>query len=449
MANRQEAITAMREYIGLHPEDAATIKEELQDVLPADTQQPRQPDPTAGLERVMESLSISRSAKLRKYQKGENFSRFCERFRENISLTQMNAENQCTYFLQNVDDQTYSILKCVRLTQQQRNDSVQFCALFKKAIYGEESVSLKNEVRDCKQKSDEKIADYVYRLREKANIAYPDPENAEENCFLAFLRGINDVNIRRKLNEATITHFEQGVKLAKKLERVNKVFNEEADCSQILNTARVSFSDKSPDKDTNSRENASLDRSRPRDRGNRRDRNRSNHRSSSFESGDRSYSRSNRSPTPYPKDRSRETYPRHGDRDRSRETYPRYGDRDRSRETYPRFRNRDRSNSNSRGRYSRSNSRERRFNNDWRRSRSRERYPRSYRSSSNNRGYYRRDPNWAGRCFGCGEFGHYKSSCPNISYHSRAQDRVQCCSTTPSSTTDTQNNTNQQQQNFR
>ncbi len=374
MANRQEAVTAIREYINTHPEDAATIKQELQDVLPADLQPPR--DPTTGLERVMESLSISRSAKLRKYQKGENFSLFCERFRENISLTQMNAENQYTYFLQNIEcDYTYSILKSVRLNSEQKRDNVQFCALFKKAIYGDESMSLKNEVRDCKQKSGEKIADYVYRLREKANIAYPDSEMAEENCFLAFLRGIKDLNIRRKLNEATVTNFGQAFKLAKKLERVNTVFNEETDCSQILNAVRTSVSDTSPDKDTNSRKNDSLSRSRPQYRGDRHDKSRSNHRSGSFESRDRSYSRSNRYPSPYP--------------------------RDRSRERYTRSINHKRSNSNSRGRYSRS------------RSRSPERYPRPYRSSSSYRNSYGRDPKWAGRCFGCGAFGHYRFSCPN------------------------------------
>ena len=70
----------------------------------------------------------------------------------------MNTENQYAFFMQNVDDQTYSILKSVRVSDEQKADKALFCALFKRAIYGEESLSLKNEVRDCKQKSSESIA---------------------------------------------------------------------------------------------------------------------------------------------------------------------------------------------------------------------------------------------------------------------------------------------------
>ena len=326
----------------------------------------------------MEGLSISRFAKLQKYEKGQNFSRFCEKFNNFVTLTQMNTENQYAFFMQNVDDQTYSILKSVRVSDEQKADKALFCALFKRAIYGEESLSLKNEVRDCKQKSSESIADYVYRLREKASIAYPDADEAEENCLLSFLRGVSDANIRRKLNEATITNFEQAVKLAKKLVRVNQVFENEADCSQVLTSRSMSFSDQNSDDDIRSRENDSLDRSRPRNRENIRDKYSSNYRSDS------------------------------------------------------------------RGRYARSSSRELRFRDDRRRSRFRDGYSRSIGS---NRQGSRRGP-WTGRCFACGMFGHYRSNCPNMTYHHHAQHRAQCCSTSQNSATNTQNNFEPRQQNF-
>ena len=64
-------------------------------------------------------------------------------------------------------------------------------------------MSLKNELLNCNQHTGESIDDYVYRLRKKAKVAYKNPENANENCLLAFLRGLQDHNMRIKLGEAT------------------------------------------------------------------------------------------------------------------------------------------------------------------------------------------------------------------------------------------------------
>ena len=83
----------------------------------------------------MKGLSISRIAKLRKFERGQNFSRFCEKFTDIVTITKMNTENQYAFFMQNVDDQTYSILKSVGVSDEQKADKPQFCALFKRATY--------------------------------------------------------------------------------------------------------------------------------------------------------------------------------------------------------------------------------------------------------------------------------------------------------------------------
>ena len=44
---------------------------------------------------------------------------------------------------------------------------------------------------NTKQKSEETISHYVYRLREQATIAYSSENEAEKQCLLTFLRGIH------------------------------------------------------------------------------------------------------------------------------------------------------------------------------------------------------------------------------------------------------------------
>ena len=56
------------------------------------------------------NLSILPVVKLEKFAKEANFSRFCERFIEHVYLNKIVDENLYLYFLQHVDDDTYSML---------------------------------------------------------------------------------------------------------------------------------------------------------------------------------------------------------------------------------------------------------------------------------------------------------------------------------------------------
>ena len=116
-------------------------------------------------------MRMSQMTKLRKFTKGENFSRFCGRFQEYVYITKIEDRNLYMYFLQNVDDKTYSTLKSVKLTVSQKGSAELFCNVYKNAIliYG--------EVMDCKQQSGKNISDFVYRLCKKnTNIAYADSD---------------------------------------------------------------------------------------------------------------------------------------------------------------------------------------------------------------------------------------------------------------------------------
>ena len=181
----------------------------------------------AEISTVLSKMKIGQITKLRKFEKGENFSRFCERFREYVEITQIADVNLHLYFLQHVDDETYSTLKPVELNEAEKRDSSLFCEKYKQAVYGTDSVPLKNEVLECKQSSSEDITSYSHRLREKAAVAFTSKESIDENCLLALMRGLRDGEIRRKLNESSVTSFSEALKLAKKLEKISNMFDNE------------------------------------------------------------------------------------------------------------------------------------------------------------------------------------------------------------------------------
>ena len=120
-------------YLNAHPDQTTVFKQEVDQLFPGNTAE--QTPANEGLEKMMEGLAISRSAKLKRYEKGQNFSRFCERFKEYVQLTQMKAENQFSFFLQSVDDQTYALLKSIHVTDNQKQDIDSFCQLFICAKY--------------------------------------------------------------------------------------------------------------------------------------------------------------------------------------------------------------------------------------------------------------------------------------------------------------------------
>ena len=388
MGDKDQVFNQIQELLQQPGADVNAIKQEMVEqfqlaAAPATTVQnvPENTAATTQLTEAISKLKVSQSTKIPKYVKSDNFSRYCERFQEYVLISRVESPNLHMYFLQNVDDETYSQLRDVELNDQQKADPVQFCEAFKKAIYGDVSISLKNEVMECRQKADEDIAKYAYRLREKAIVAYDNPATADENCLIAFLRGVKDINIRRKLNEATsLTAFKDAVKMAKRLEKVNEIIGEENEVSSILKeNAPFSFR---PKRDTSHspptrehsegrsrspyhyRSNSPRDsyprreRSRSRDRHNYDyDRNRRNsydryrHRSSSresrgsnrsgsrspmgYRSSDRYRSRSRGSPrdftyrdrsrTPDPRQKSRDNY-RYGDNYKYRNSSDRYGD---------------------------------------------------------------------------------------------------------------------------
>ena len=180
------------------------------------------------LAEAISSIKLSQISELKRYSRGDNFSRFCERFIEHVHITKISDPKLYLFFLQNVDDETYTVLKTVSLSETEKANAHRFCKKYKDTIYnGDDTFSMKNALFDCKQNRSETISEYAYRLREVASIAYcSDSKKADENCLLAFVRGVRDYHIKKKINEETTSNFNETVKVAKRIERVDSMMRD-------------------------------------------------------------------------------------------------------------------------------------------------------------------------------------------------------------------------------
>ena len=161
------------------------------------------------------------------YKTGENFVIFCERFKQYVYLSKLTEKNLYMHFLLLVDDRTYQRLVDVNLDTQEKGDAELFCEKYIAQFHPDsEKLSLQTEVLSCRQTSAETIIDFSYRLKEKAKIAFTDKNVQEINCRLAFLNGVRNPEIRRKLYEANLKSFEEAVEMAERLNRVDALMKQ-------------------------------------------------------------------------------------------------------------------------------------------------------------------------------------------------------------------------------
>ena len=171
------------------------------------------------------------------------------------------------FFLQQMDDITYTTLEAVDLTAEEKEKPELFVNVYKNVIYGDESIPLKNEFITCKQESDENVEEFAFKLQSKGKIAFTDNKVRDENCLLSFIRGVRSTYIKRKLNESSLSDFNEALKLAKKLEKVDAMLeNEKPQINSILKEQVVTFSPSNNGADEKlTIEDPPKDRSRKRD----------------------------------------------------------------------------------------------------------------------------------------------------------------------------------------
>ena len=238
-------------------------------------------DPQIALSQAISTLALSSMTKPPKFKKGESFAKHCDRFLDYIRITRQERNaSKDILFLQNVDDVTYGKLSQVTLSQWDIVDTKAMLMEFKRKYYGGNSAFLKERLQQSKQLQSESIEQYAMRLREIADVAYQgDNELVNDNCFIAFRKGIFKDTIRRKVAESMIDTFDSALKFAMHLELTDSHFKENqqevVEVSQVLTSSSMmdtpSESDKTPV--SKSRERYShRDQSRDRFRGRSRDR---------------------------------------------------------------------------------------------------------------------------------------------------------------------------------
>ena len=184
-------------------------------------------------------LNINSVIKPKSFKKGENFNAFCERFTQYVEITKLEDPAFYIHFLSLLDDRTYQLLADVRLETSEMSDVHEFCRKYRSIYYPESAIqSLQNEVLACQQQAGESIDDYSYKLRTKGKVAFPDEDMREVNCRIAFLNGVRNAEMKRKLNESNHLNFEEAIEMAKRIERVeNMMSNSGVESTTILKTS--------------------------------------------------------------------------------------------------------------------------------------------------------------------------------------------------------------------
>ena len=161
------------------------------------------------------------------YVNNKNFSRFCDRFRQYIALSNIRGDNLHYVLLGMVDDITYAKLEKVELEDREKRDPVLFCRRYERVIYPPgESKALRSELAMIKQGADETIETFAFRISEIAAKAYTlDIPMRHEASYTAFIQGIYGTSIKTKILESEVDNFSDAVQLAERLERVAKSLN--------------------------------------------------------------------------------------------------------------------------------------------------------------------------------------------------------------------------------
>ena len=135
-----------------------------------------------------------------------------------------------------VDEQTKAKLKLIPLDADQRRDALKFTEVYeRKMVPAQESRTFKSKLADLRQKSEESIEEFSYRIFSIASRAYSDDEKIirEEASDNTFKRGISDPYIKRKLNEDSLLNsFERATEVASRLETIDRALKPKHDSTE-------------------------------------------------------------------------------------------------------------------------------------------------------------------------------------------------------------------------
>ena len=182
-----------------------------------------------------------------RFQKGQNFSRFVRRFVQYITLSNMEGENLDLLFLSFIDhDETYEKLSRIELSELEKSNLKSLVERFEKEIYPNiASQTLKSELQNLCQKSNESAEEFAFRISEIADKAYDNLAIRNEGALSAFIRGVRESAIKAKILEAEVNLFNEAIKVATKWEKINAVITPNIDENSALYRIQEPKSDQS------------------------------------------------------------------------------------------------------------------------------------------------------------------------------------------------------------
>ena len=152
-----------------------------------------------------------------KYKEGDSFADFCADFKEHVQLTRMKDDNLGTYFLNLVDATTKKKLRKVTLSAPQRRNPDKFIPIFRrKMMPPHEAENLQMDFSDLKQEADDSIETFAHRVEDTASLAFAEDTtaNVNDHCLSAFIKGLNDTELRIQLRAKSIRKFPEAVEEA-------------------------------------------------------------------------------------------------------------------------------------------------------------------------------------------------------------------------------------------
>ena len=192
-----------------------------------------------------DNRTISRApegAKLQKtatFEKGDNFIKFCKRFRENVILSGINGPGIGGYFLSYIKcESTWEKLQKLTSSRQENHDIDAVIERCINELYPPvHAWNTRAQLLSLKQSRGESVEEFCRKLEELAYKAgYGSREEREKSCLQTLMTGTLEQLVRIKLYEAGTLSYQDAVKLAITTEQILKITsvpNEEVPIREI------------------------------------------------------------------------------------------------------------------------------------------------------------------------------------------------------------------------
>lgn len=164
-----------------------------------------------------------RPLKPSKFVKGDNFTRFAKRFAEHVLLGGLQDPNLHWYMLSFIEcPTTYEKLSRVQLSPEEKSNISSLAKRYIAEIFPpSETRAMRTELLTLRQKSDEKIEDFCFRIDEIAGkSAYETDQVQDEISMQALFTGVSNPKIKEELLKGDHSNYQAAVKSALRMERV-------------------------------------------------------------------------------------------------------------------------------------------------------------------------------------------------------------------------------------